>query len=280
VRYYNQGDLGIGREMHCRQTTGLIAGGLACYVRNFGELGGDPDHALDLVDAGDAPLATVAMVYEPPLEAPNAVRFMVYSPGGALVTEAQLDTQGDNKSVPQSCLNCHGGRSSYEPQQHAVTGARFLAFDPGAFEFSKVPELTLEAQQRDFAALNQMIAATSPTPAMLEVIDGMFSSSVAHDPGFVPAGWRDSPRDTRLYREVIAPYCRSCHNTFDKGQHDPAAFATAADLRAKANGVAYRICTADSRGMPTAEATAAGFFRSGARGLLLTWLDAPGACAH
>src|SRR6185503_5637266 len=54
AQYYNAGDLGIGREMHCRATAS--AGGVACYVRNFGQFGGDADDALAQLAAGGTPL--------------------------------------------------------------------------------------------------------------------------------------------------------------------------------------------------------------------------------
>jgi len=276
ARYYNTGDLGIGREMHCNPTP---ANGLACYVRNFGTFGGDPTVGLDLLVEGGTPLATVAMVYAPPIEAPNAVTFMVYGGDGALVQEAQLDTRGDNTSIPQNCLNCHGGRSSYDAQLHAATGARFLPFDPSAFAFSQLPGLTLAAQESDFRTLDRMVADAAPTAATRELIDGLFPADNSFDPGFVPVGWRGKASDARIYREVVAPYCRGCHTSFANGPNDPAAFTTAASLRAQATNVIAKICGGGPLGMPAAEQTTASFFRSSARALLVTWLGAASACA-
>jgi hypothetical protein len=270
--YYNAGDLGIGRDMHCRATEG---GGLACYVRNFGQFGGDRADAITLTVAGDAPFATVAMAYTPPIDAPNAVQFMVYGGDGALINRAQLDTRGDNASIPQNCLNCHGGRSSYDAATSTVRGAHFLPFDPAAFDYADRPDLTLAAQEGAFRRLDELVLTAAPTPAVTEWVDGMFPADAPYDPAFVPAGWNASPRDARVYREVVAPFCRGCHTTFN----DAGAFTTAEQFRANGALIVNKVCTPGPRGMPAAEITTNGFYASNARALLLTWLDRPGACA-
>jgi mono/diheme cytochrome c family protein len=278
--YYNAGDLGIGREMHCRATQDP-AGGLACYVRNFGTFGGDRGEAIALLEAGGTPLATVAMVYAPPIDAPNAVSFIVYGPNGELINEAQLDTVGNNKSIPQNCLNCHGGRSRYDAAANAVIGARFLPFDPAAFAYSARPELSFAAQEGQFRALNRLIVNAAPTAGVREVVEGMFPAGDApYDAAFVPAGWSGSRADAKVYREVVAPYCRGCHAAFESPSGlDPLAFPTAADLRARGASLTERLCGAGPRGMPAAEATTAAYFHSAARAVMLPWLGLPGACA-
>ncbi len=280
AKYYNAGDLGIGRDMHCRPTA-APAGGVACYVNNHGTFGGMPGDALARLAAGGAPLATVAMVYAPPLDQPNAVQFMVFAGTGKLTSHAQLDTHGDNKTVPQNCLNCHGGRSRYDATAHAAVGARFLPFDPAAFVFpSADPALTLGAQSAQLHALDTLVGTTSPTLAMSDEITGMWGPGDIFDAVYVPLGWSATPSDQRVYREVVAPYCRSCHSTFDRGgPSDPATFATAASFRAASSTIVARVCGGGPHGMPTAEATANAMFSSSARALLLTWLAAPGACA-
>src|SRR4051812_10775033 len=61
ARYYNSGDLGFGREMHCRQKPGVY---VACYVVNHGfGPAGPPDGSVDDAIAGRRPLGAVAMVY-------------------------------------------------------------------------------------------------------------------------------------------------------------------------------------------------------------------------
>lgn len=277
--YYNVGDLGIGREMHCRATA-TPAGGLACYVRNFGTFGGNRDEAIALTVAGGIPLATVAMVYTPPIDAPNAVSFIVYGPDNALVNEAQLDTTGNNKSIPQNCLNCHGGRSRYDAATNAVLGARFLPFDPASFAYPVRSDLTLLAQEEKFRRLNRLVGNAAPTAGVREMIEGMFPvNNTPYNPAFVPSGWSATRADARAYSDVIAPYCRSCHVSFANGPADPLAFPTAESVRSRATAVMARLCGAGPLGMPAAEQTTLTFFDSPARAVMLQWLGQPGACA-
>ncbi|HWU90178.1 MAG TPA: hypothetical protein VN253_23100, partial [Kofleriaceae bacterium] len=269
ARYFNAGDLGIGREMHCRATQ-TPAGGLACYVRNYGTFGGKREDAIARTVAGGVPLATVAMVYTPPIDAPNAVSFVVYGPDNALVTSAQLDTLGSNTSIPQNCLNCHGGRSTYDAATNAVLGARFLPFDPAAFAYAAQSGLTFTAQEDRFRQLNRLVAGAAPTPAVREVIEGLFpADNSPYNPAFVPVGWSETSADARVYREVIAPYCRNCHASFGSGADDALALRTAASLRARAAITVQRLCGAGPQGMPAAEQTTRHFFESPARALLL-----------
>lgn len=275
--YYNAGDLGIGREMHCRSTQ-VPAGGLACYVGNYGTFGGDRDEALTLMLAGDAPFATVAMVYTPPITAPNAVSFMVYGANGQLVNEAQLDSFGDNTSIPQNCINCHGGGSRYDPATNAVIGARFLPFDPAAFSYAARSDLTLIAQEQQFRQLNRLVDQAAPTKGVRELIAGMFPANKPYDPSFVPPGWAAKPADARVYREVIAPYCRGCHASFDDDATD-LVFSTADSVRTRWSSMMTHLCGTGPLGMPAAEQTTRAFFNSSARGIMLQWLGQPGACA-
>jgi hypothetical protein len=278
ARYYNAGDLGIGREMHCRATE-APAGGLACYVKNFGAFGGSRDEAISATMAGGTPLATVAMMYTPPMDAPNAVKFMVYNASNSLMMSAQLDTSGDNTSVPQNCLTCHGGRSRYDAATQTVMGARFLAFDPAMFAYGVRPDVTFAAQEDAFRRLNRLVAGAAPSMATRELIEGIFPiDGSPYDPAFVPPGWSESDADARVYREVIAPYCRNCHASFSSGSDDMLALRTASAVRKRAEDMAAHVCGAGPHGMPAAEQTSMQFFRSPARAIFLQWLDQPGAC--
>src|SRR5262249_34918799 len=69
--YYNDGDLGLGREMHCKNFSiafGFLTG-VACYVRNYSGVAGspafnvDPNTVLAQAVTHSGSFATVAMVY-------------------------------------------------------------------------------------------------------------------------------------------------------------------------------------------------------------------------
>ena len=273
--YYNAGDLGIGREMHCRAQSG---GAVACYVSNYGEFGGDARSALaaavDGTTAGGSlgAFATVAMVYQPPASAPNSVQFIVYGAAGSLATEAQLDQFGDNVSIPNNCLNCHGG-GRYDPAQNAVIGARFLPFDVAAFELSELPGFTANDQAARIRELDMLVGMTEPTPGIRELIDG-FNRGAAP----VAAGWTNSPLERKVYQEVVAVACRSCHASLT-GALD---FTTAAAFTSLRASIADSLCgpsgSATAHDMPSAEVPLRRLWTTPARAYLMDYLNIAGAC--
>ena len=262
--------------MHCRTTT---APGFACYVSNFGAFDASPEAALTALQSQtSAPFATVAMAFTPPVTSPNAVTFFVYNATGALQTSAKLDTVGDDTAVPHVCINCHGSGASYDTTRHAAIGARVLAFDPASFAYGTAPGLTLADEQPTFAALNQIVRAATPDDATARLVDGLFPSG-SYDPSYVPAGWSATDSNRADYTNVVAPYCRNCHVTHGPGTTDPLTFETASDFKASKDAILRRVCGAGPLGMPPAMATTDRLFASGASVLLLTYLNAPGACA-
>jgi hypothetical protein len=135
AHYVNSGDLGFGRDMHCRRSAaGDGAFDYACYVTNFGQPPADnPDQqdANDVVDPTKHPDATVAMEFSRvenppgPIELPDsdrAVKFYVYdtnNPNNPPVHNADLDNHG-HRPVPQLCMACHGGISASTPADPAT----------------------------------------------------------------------------------------------------------------------------------------------------------------
>ena len=299
--YYNVGDLQVGREIRCKSFLENNQQGVACITNNYGEFGGEIEPALAAAINGaagqictgeDCPFAAVAMVYTPPITAPNSVRFMVYAGlGFGLVTSAQLDSHGDNVSIPQNCMNCHGGSSSYDPVTHSGSGARFLPFVPEAFIFSDAPGFSLAEQQEKFRRLNQLVASTTPEAATQEWLDGVYRTAGGIntpgsqiDPGFIPEGWRDSAASEQVYRHVIAPYCYGCHAS----QIGPAGngafdFSSATTFRSLGPTIWSAVCGSPedpaSHRMPNAEASQKRFWDSPARAYLADYLNQSGPCS-
>jgi hypothetical protein len=249
--YYNRGDLGIGREMHCVDRM-AIDGQIACYVKNF--FGGDgstefgfgmsSNIAFDNMDAGNA-FATVAMVYRRDAPAKDRVYFVVYDGNGVISSTAALDRHGlnyllefqkngrtpdpavfgangvnFNNHIPTNCINCHGGK--YDPATNSVTEALFLPFDLDQFEFQDAAGKRRTEQLDAFARLNSMVrkvALGSGAPQIADQIDGWHSNLATgsevlrpvFNSGYVPIGWTQTASDTALYKSVIRPYCRNCH---------------------------------------------------------------------
>jgi hypothetical protein len=286
--YYNRSDLAVGRDMHCVQLSVGADAGLACYSSNYGAFSGPHDDALSKALVGyqsgtsAGAFATVAMVYTPPITAPNAVSFVVYNGAGARIDTAQLDRFGDNVSIPQNCMNCHGGASTYDFTAHAASNARFLPFDPAALDFSTQPGFTFADQAARFQALNDMVRQAAPAPVVDDLLAGFYSTG-AMNVDYVPDAWMGSVEDQTMYRQVIAPYCRGCHQTY-AGTDPSLGLAAASDLRRNANQVASEVCgtrvVGDTHGMPNAEVVSERFLSGSARAYLADATGATGACVY
>ncbi len=290
--YYNHGDLGLGREMHCKTFVNQANKvGVACYVSNYsGAADGNgvgiaafnvnQDTVLADAVARQHAFATVAMVYEPDRPT-DRTRFVVYGANGVRANRAQLDSTANNTAIPNNCLSCHGIEASYDADGHTVEGeARFLPFDPAAFRYSTAPGFSYADQADAFRRLNQLVKLTNTSPAINEFIDGLYAPKLVSDPtavanlDFVPADWQNATADlddTALYLGVVKPTCRTCHISANAGDLD---FADYADFQAKATQI--RGLTCGSHNMPHAERVMKNFWQSGARAYLVTGLPPAG----
>ncbi|HEX4417544.1 MAG TPA: hypothetical protein VH165_06575 [Kofleriaceae bacterium] len=286
LTYYNLGDLATGREIRCKPHLTAAGTGVACTTFNYGQFGTTTEaDALDLAvtgrSSGSGWFANVSMVYDPPITAPNAVKFMVYGPTGALQTQAKLDSRGDNTSIPNNCLNCHGSDSSYNAAAHQATGARFLPFDPSAFVFSDRTGVTRNDQEATMRVLNQDFLLAAPSDALADAVTTWYGGDSSlpgvADTSAVPEAWR-GPDSAPLYRNVVAVACRGCHAS----RSDDLAFATPAQFRAQSAAIIGAICgNSDSaHAMPSAEASLARFWSGPARAYIAGFFgpDAMGAC--
>lgn len=287
--YYNDGDLGLGREMHCRafaatQTTV----GVACYVKNYGVLNGAPifggSSALALQDAVGRTnaFATVAMTYTPPATAPNSVKFMVYDAAGILTPTAQLDNTGFNTFVPGNCLSCHGIKANYDAATNSVVGqAKFLPFDVFSFRYSAATGFTYAAQEDSLRRLNHLVTLTAPTAGITQFINGTYApklvsdvTAVANDT-YVPPNWTNTKqKGLGLYRGVVKPYCRTCHMSSTDPNLD---FLDEADFNLYSGAIKVDVCGPD-HSMPNAEHVMRKFWNSGARAYLDMGLDMQSPC--
>jgi len=250
AKYANSGDLGFGRDMHCRKS-GLD---VACYVTNYGDR--FTDDLQDLIDANAnfLPVATVGMEYSR-IEDPagdgstfitgpgggdlRVVKFYVFkeavpSPvhageGNGRAASANLDAVGE-RPVPQLCMVCHGGRypssvsdpggvPTWDPADptSANLGSAFIPFD-----LVSLTTPNNAAQQARFKSLNRdIVLATNPPAATQAVIDAMYApggTAASQNTGFFVSGWASTaratptdPNEQEVYAGVVAPSCRSCH---------------------------------------------------------------------
>ncbi|HEY5928344.1 MAG TPA: hypothetical protein VIV11_41940 [Kofleriaceae bacterium] len=262
--YYNGADLGIGREMRCQAQPG---GGVACAVANYGEFGGPQREALDAAIDLRGSFATVAMVYQPPFEAPNSMQFMVYGATGTLINEAQLDSVGDNLAIPNNCLNCHGTAARYDATTNQVLGASFLPFDQRTLTFSTRAGFTERDQAPAISRLNHEVAPAL-SEANRELVAGWYPNGPAVTAeSFVPLGWTSSLLERKVYEHVIATNCRNCHASRD----DNLSFATAAGFSAQRPLIERSLCSV--RDMPNAQVPLQHMWNGPARAYLAAYLD-------
>jgi hypothetical protein len=284
--YYNDNDLGIGREMHCHKITSG-SGGVACYVSNYsatagvGSFGDNPTTVLANAIAHSGAFATVAMVYTPPANSPNSVKFVVYDKNQNRTDTAKLDTVGAHVSVPNNCLTCHGIDSFFLGGQ--VNGnAKFLPFDPSSYVFSTQSGFTLSAQQEAFRQLNALIAQTPLTAAENDFLAGSYAPNSVNTPGafasdaYVPSNWVSSTGQAlqSTYLGIVKVGCRTCHMSATNASLD---FLEETDWTPTlVNTIRRYICQPASASgsarhpMPQAQRTTQKFWQSGARGLLIT----------
>lgn len=247
VSYANSGDLGFGRDMHCRVNNGDYA----CYVSNYGTGydnnatggGGTPDvddatAAATRTTVGNSnEIATVAMDYTTiPGQANRIVKFYVYKKGFPGVGDygrsisANLDGRGE-RPVPQLCMVCHGGNIP----EHSANGvplfstpaqvdfnSRFVPFDHRFFTFANGSPPS-NAQEDAIRDLNQLIvdnipANTLATDPIREVIDKMYSGVAPNHQNVNSTvdGWdtgnsANVPNQKAFYDDVFTSTCRMCH---------------------------------------------------------------------
>jgi hypothetical protein len=293
TKYFNKGDLGLGREMHCidNQCTREIA----CYVKNYGAVDSAGNPVLKFDDRAAAQqalqqgkhFATVAMVERQWLgfDAPNQVIFLVFDPHDNLSTgPVRLDNKGFNTFNPGNCLVCHGTSSSYDWDSATITSAFFLPFDLQAFEYfssDSANPLSRAQQEDEFKALNRIVYFTDLyfLDAANTLIDKWYDfftrSTFLNDA--VPDAWNQNDNSRQLYKKVVAKACRTCH--ISEEQSPGLAFGAFADFEAYKTISALHAC-GTTKYMPQAEQTIKILWRSSARAHFLNRLQLPAGCGY
>jgi hypothetical protein len=239
--YYNGGDLGYGREMHCRQwrpQNVFHELRTSCYVVNYSadvnetrpfltpavplalaEQAAAINRALDRAVAHNlahsfAIVAMESQSIDNPFSHQSNVSFYAYNNAGNRVGEPQLDSEDPEKPVPTMCMTCHGGE--YDDAHSRVSNASFLPFDLQSFGFSTTPGYTRAEQEEKFRIQNMMVAnSETVSPAIKQRIQMMYGPPGDYQIPFtksvdnrVPLGWQGH---SILYLNVARPYCLGCH---------------------------------------------------------------------
>jgi hypothetical protein len=212
--YYNKGDLGLGREMHCVDHMSQ-SGEIACYVTNYaaGDTGSEFTFGFSRElafrnMAEGRKVATVGMVFRrDAISHRENLMFVVYDQDDHFSDVAPLDRHGltfqnafvagggttnpdpetfgtpgvhFNNHIPTNCLNCHGGSYTISSSTNIVrnvTGAVFLPFDLDQFEFEDAPGRTRDDQEVAFREQNQMVrkvAVAQGNISLRDQIDGWY----------------------------------------------------------------------------------------------------------
>jgi hypothetical protein len=285
--YYNAGDLGLGREMHCRLTIGLTK---VCYVTNYADrdpadntkriFGGAQAHVDSALakavkgfkgQAGADPVATVAMVE--PLNQP--ILFLVYDGNGFLSDNATLDGSAHpNTEVPKNCITCHGA-GGFDGTN--VSGGRFLPFDLDSFKYSGDPGFTESDELASFRTLNDIAVYNSATTAIQQLHDGWYpdASSTFHG-DFRPADWNNGASGAnKVYDGVVKKYCRTCHVSMAGGGARPN-FTSASEFTQLGGLIQSLVC--DGHSMPQSLLTQDNFWNSPARAHIVGFLGLHTPC--
>ena len=151
-----------------------------------------------------------------------------------LVTD--LDGKGD-KAMPVPCITCHGGRAdpltpAGKFPRSGDTLAHLQPLDAATFEYSRLAPWTRAQVERGIRDINRAVYE-SYLPNLAPA-DGLWDSSLARemleawyggaglpnaaqDNSYVPSGWQPDavgsppPGADRLYRNLVAENCRTCH---------------------------------------------------------------------
>ena len=308
--YFNRGDLGIGREMHCSYNA--CTAETACYVKNYGRDDGsaffsyfdDKTASKQAIDV-NKPFATVAMVSRGQMAAgaANKVFFAVYLHQGRydstidplvvqdnspLALEAPLDERRYNTFIPGNCLVCHGALGSYSTEGKEVFNAHFLPFDlQHGIDYYATDSLSRAAQEARFKRLNQIVATTDfyeELPNARALLNGFYGApegstdpndwraSTFQDDWIPNNNWNASDDARQIYRKVVAPYCRTCHSS-DPVFH----FGNWDDFVNLAFDIRDFLCVMhDQNIMPNAQATSIRFWQSDGRAQFVSRMNAAG----
>jgi hypothetical protein len=291
VQYYNAGELGLGRVVGCTRGTFTVLSptnlnlkvkrnGTACYVNEYAPLDGSGKPVYGNQAGALAALGTTAISTSFIVVFDNTAKgatsgeawfgsFVRDSSGDVTRTATTaFDFTGHNSMVPNNCLTCHGGTAAVNTDKASDSRAYLLPLDLSSLAFG--PDT--QAQQADsLRQINAWVAATNPTPAIADFVNGSYHGAAntpgtAFDPTYVPAGWSVTPAQTKVYNQVIKPYCKACHGSqlMANGGID---FLKSNDAEAMRALIVADVCK--THRMPHAQQTMLRFWGSGARAQLL-----------
>ncbi len=240
-------DLGVARRVNCSPRSG---GSTVCWAASYHFVGRDnfkPESLSVIIMADDSAFfgswewdGTALEPQYPPRT--SSLNFGLdiehdYAENGSLRTGTVLDSQG-RKGVPHACLSCHGGR--YDAATGKVIGASLLPLVPARYPRTSLSTGGADSAQEEIRRINQIVLQSNPAPGVADLINAMYNGSpntpgaIANDTA-VPSGWS---QQVGLYRQVVGPYCSSCHFA----QRGPFNFRSWGNLLQNKNAVQRTVC--------------------------------------
>ncbi|MEO8450607.1 MAG: hypothetical protein ABI647_12485 [Gemmatimonadota bacterium] len=141
-------------------------------------------------------------------------------------------------------LTVSGTTNAQQPWRplHAMTnrvdGSFFLPLNPSVLAFASAGDLA--NQQEKIRRINHVMMNADAPSAVTDYINGLYNGAVGQ-PGAVarvdcvPAGWSQQPG---LYRQIVGPYCASCHMAGPTSYN----FATYANFMANKDLIFVAVC--------------------------------------
>lgn len=283
-------DLGLGRRVNCTPIGNAASRGTLCWATSHGHIPAPSEtpNGVTLANAGEqmVDIKSVNII----ITSAQGAFFGTWEPARPIVVRTDtasqredafvdasgkryvtaLDSQG-LKSVPNACLSCHGGR--YDATRKIIVGASLQPLIPANLTFSS-PQARANSEE-PIRRINQIILDSNPTPTISTQIATLYNGSpgtpgITANDAAVPAGWASQPG---LYKQVIAPYCGTCHFA----QTGPLNFATYANVLANKQRIQRAVCVDFS--MPHSEQGLRRFWTEGGTvslpGMLSTALGFP-----
>ena len=220
-----------------------------------------------------------------------------------------LDGRGQ-KAMPGVCISCHGGRadpltpqSTYALVENSLSRkrgdvqARLQGFDVDSFEWSMTPGFTRADQESVLKIFNQWVLCSYPGGGSVTGTWGMCNRPLAganewqgtaatliqdwyggstmpnaqFSDAYLPAGWNTGAPNVQLYRQVVAPFCRTCHLLRGTANQSDIDFDSEVKFRSYASRIKTHVF--DRGNMPLAFLVFQDFWKSNGPAILANYID-------
>ena len=239
----------------------------------------------------------------------NFTKYFNFDPAtGQRQNMLDLDGRG-LKAMPGVCISCHGGRadpltpqSTFALVENASSRKRgdvqgkLQGFNVDSFEWSTTPGFTRADQESVLKIFNQWVLCSYPgagsatgtwgtcnqptaganewqgsASAMIQDWYGGAGMPNAQFSDTYLAGWNTGAANVQLYRNVVVPFCRTCHLLRGTTNQSDIDFDDEAKFRSYATRIKAHVF--DRGNMPLAFLVYQDFWKSNAPSILASYID-------